>query len=175
MFQTDQASAVLTLPAPVAAGTPGYFTNGNPVTGIAPTILDADFMNMVMMELTNVVTAAGLTPSKTVYNQLLTAIRAVGVFITSQSLATPGYLRLASGFILEWGGAATSATVDVAVVYPLAYPTAQLVTLASASGVTSTGAFVATNTPTVNGFNINGWTASATRVVVGANWISIGK
>jgi hypothetical protein len=173
MFQTDQASAVLTLPAPVAAGTQGYFTNGNPVTGIAPTILDADFMNMVMLEIINVVTAAGLTPSKTTYNQLLTAIRAVGVFITSQSLAAPGYLRLASGFILEWGLATTSATADVAVVYPLAYPTAQLVTLATAA-VTSAGAFVGTNAPTVNGFNINGWTATATRAVTTANWLSIG-
>jgi hypothetical protein len=174
MFQTDQVSAVLSLPAPVAAGIPGYFTNGNPVSGIAPTILDADFMNMVMMELTNVVTAAGLTPSKTVYNQLLTAIRSVGVFVTSQSLATPGYLRLASGFILQWGTATTSATADVAVVYPLAYPTAPLVTLATAQTTTG-GAFVGTNTATVNGFNINGWTANATRVLIGASWLSIGK
>jgi hypothetical protein len=52
----------------------GYFTNGNPGTGVAATILDADFMNMVMMELTNVVSAGGLTPSKTTYNQVLSAI-----------------------------------------------------------------------------------------------------
>jgi hypothetical protein len=173
MFRTDQASAVLTLPAPAAAGTQGYFTNGNPSTGIGPTILDADFMNMLMMELSNVVTAAGLTPSKTTYNQLLTAIRSVGVFVTSQSLATPGYLRLASGFFLEWGTAVTSATVDVAVVYPLAYPTGQLITLAGAT-TTTVGAFVGTNTPTVSGFKINGWTATSTRVVVGANYLSVG-
>jgi hypothetical protein len=173
MFRTDQASAVLTLPAPAAAGTQGYFTNGNPTIGIGPTILDADFMNMLMMELANVVTAAGLTLSKTNYTQLLTAIRAVGVFITSQSLAAPGYLRLASGFILEWGTATTSATVDVAVVYPLSYPTAQLITIASPT-LTTVGGMVGANTPTISGFKINGWTATATRAVLTANYLSIG-
>ncbi|WP_175980070.1 hypothetical protein [Caballeronia zhejiangensis] len=77
MFQTDQATAATSLPTPSAAGTPGYFTNGNPASGVAATILDADFMNMVMMELVNVVTGAGLTPSKTANNQILAAIRAL--------------------------------------------------------------------------------------------------
>jgi hypothetical protein len=75
MFQTDQASAVTSLPVPSAAHTPGYFTNGNPATGLPATVVDADFLNMSMMEIINVVTAAGLTPSKTTYNQLLAAIR----------------------------------------------------------------------------------------------------
>ncbi|TCK36739.1 hypothetical protein B0G84_5752 [Paraburkholderia sp. BL8N3] len=174
MFQTDQSTAVATLPTPAAQGTPGYFTNGNPGAGVPPTILDADFMNMLMMEILNVITAAGLTPSKTSYNQLLAAIRSVGVLVTAQSLLSPGYIRLGSGFILEWGSAITSGSADVAVIYPLAYPTTQLVTLATAQ-LTTTGAFVGINTPTVNGFNVNGWSASAARAVVGANWLSIGK
>ena len=78
MFQTDQATAATSLPAPAAAGTPGYFTNGNPSTGVAATILDADFMNMVMMELANVVTGAGIALSKTTYNQVLSAIKRIG-------------------------------------------------------------------------------------------------
>lgn len=78
MFQTDQATAAALLPAPAAAGTQGYFTNGNPSTGVAATILDADFMNMVMLELANVVTGAGLTLSKTTYNQVLSAIKRIG-------------------------------------------------------------------------------------------------
>jgi len=65
---------VATLPAPAAPGTQGFFTDGNPVAGEAATILDADFMNMVMMELINVVEAGGETPSKTTYNQVLEAI-----------------------------------------------------------------------------------------------------
>jgi hypothetical protein len=78
MFQTDIATASSTLPTPASAGTPGYFTNGNPSTGVAATILDADFMNMVMLELTNVVTGAGLTLSKTTYTQVMSAIRRIG-------------------------------------------------------------------------------------------------
>lgn len=75
MFQTDQSTAASSLPTPATAGTPGYFTNGNPVSGTPATILDADFMNMLMMELTNLVTAAGLTPSKTNYTQVLASIK----------------------------------------------------------------------------------------------------
>jgi hypothetical protein len=78
MFQTDQATAANTLPTPSAAGTPGYFTNGNPASGVAATILDADFMNMIMMELSNVVTGAGIALSKTAYNQVLAAIKRLG-------------------------------------------------------------------------------------------------
>lgn len=78
MFQVDQPTAVSSLPTPAAAGTPGFFTNGNPVGGIPATILEADFTNMLMMELLNVVTGAGLTPSKTTYTQVLAAIKRIG-------------------------------------------------------------------------------------------------
>ena len=78
MYQTAQATAPNTLPAPAAAGTQGYFTNGNPATGVAPTIVDADWLNMIQQELINIVTAAGITPSKTVYNQVLSAIKRIG-------------------------------------------------------------------------------------------------
>ncbi|MBB3256850.1 hypothetical protein F4827_001696 [Paraburkholderia bannensis] len=78
MFQTDQSTAASSLPAPAAAGTQGYFTNGNPVSGVPATILDADFMNMIMMELVNVVLGAGIPLSKTTYNQVLSAIKRIG-------------------------------------------------------------------------------------------------
>lgn len=77
MYQTDQATAASSLPTPSAQGTPGFFTNGNPTTGTPATILDADFMNMLMMELINVLAAGGVTPSKTAYNQVLIAIKAL--------------------------------------------------------------------------------------------------
>ncbi|WP_213761826.1 hypothetical protein [Caballeronia sp. dw_19] len=77
MFQTDQPTAATSLPTPATAGTPGFFTGGNPAAGTPATILDSDYMNMLMLELINVVTAAGLTPSKTAYNQVLLAIRAM--------------------------------------------------------------------------------------------------
>jgi hypothetical protein len=75
MFQTDQSTAVSSLPTPATAATPGFFTGGNPGSGQAATILDADFLNMVMVELLNVVESAGLTPSKTTYTQVVTAIK----------------------------------------------------------------------------------------------------
>jgi len=78
MFQTDQPTAASSLPVPATAGTPGYFTNGNPASGVPATILDADFMNMLMMELSNVVTGAGIALSKTTYNQVLSAIKRIG-------------------------------------------------------------------------------------------------
>lgn len=78
MFQIDQPTAAATLPTPAAAGTPGYFTNGNPATGNPATIVDADFLNMLMMELSNTVTGAGIALSKTAYNQVLSAIKRIG-------------------------------------------------------------------------------------------------
>ncbi len=74
MYQYDDATAVASLPVPAAPGIAGYFTDGNPVTAMPATILRSDYMNMVMMELLNIVTAAGIAPSKTTYNQVLLAI-----------------------------------------------------------------------------------------------------
>jgi hypothetical protein len=78
MFQVDVATAISSLPTPAAASTPGFFTNGNPVAGIPATVLEADFTNMLMMELVNVVLAGGLTPSKTTYTQVRDAIKRLG-------------------------------------------------------------------------------------------------
>lgn len=76
MYQYDDPTCALALPAPAAPGTPGYFTDGNPGGGVAATELRSDFMNMLMMELLNVVSASGQTPSKTAYNQVLSALEA---------------------------------------------------------------------------------------------------
>ena len=75
MYQIDNSTVSATLPAPSSAGTPGYFTDGNPATGLAPTVVPAEFLNAVMMELINVILAAGLVPSKTNLTQLTAAIR----------------------------------------------------------------------------------------------------
>lgn len=76
MYQIDDATAVATLPTPAAAGTPGYFTDGNPTAlpPVQPTIVPADFFNALMLELLNLLAAAGITPSKTAYNQVVSAI-----------------------------------------------------------------------------------------------------
>ncbi|WP_288081686.1 hypothetical protein [Pseudomonas sp.] len=74
MYQIDNSTAATTIPASAPAGPPGYFTDGNPATGVAATILPAEFMNMLMLENINVLTAAGIEPDKNKYNQLSLAI-----------------------------------------------------------------------------------------------------
>lgn len=77
MYQIDNDTSSLNLPAPTAANRPGYFVDGDPAKGLAATILPAEFMNMLMMEFVNLVTAAGLAPSKSDYTQLSQAIPAL--------------------------------------------------------------------------------------------------
>lgn len=74
MFQIDNNTASAALPPPGPAGAPGYFIGGDPDAGIPPTAVPADYMNMLMMELINVVVAGGLVPSKVTYDQVKTAI-----------------------------------------------------------------------------------------------------
>ena len=78
MYQIDNSTAATTQPASTAAGSAGFFTDGNPATGVAATILPAEWLNAVMMELANVVTGAGLTLAKNQFNQVLAAIKRLG-------------------------------------------------------------------------------------------------
>lgn len=78
MYQIDNATAATSQPASTPVGTAGFFTDGNPATSVPATIVPAEWLNAVMMELVNVVTAGGLTPSKSSFNQVLTAIKAIG-------------------------------------------------------------------------------------------------
>lgn len=77
MYQIDSSGSVIAQPAPAAAGTPGWFTNGNPATGSPATILDGDWFNAVQAELVNVLAAAGITPTKGTNNQVLAALPTV--------------------------------------------------------------------------------------------------
>lgn len=80
MFRIDIASAVSSLPTPASPGTGGYWTNGDPVHGIAPTIIDGDWLNRVQEELMTVVgSQTAITPSKTAYNQIAQAILSGGL------------------------------------------------------------------------------------------------
>ncbi|WP_446333584.1 hypothetical protein ACRHQP_00305 [Burkholderia pseudomallei] len=75
MYQIDNASAATSQPASTAAGTPGFFTDGNPTSATPATILPAEWLNSVMMELINVVNAGGVTPTKNRFNDVLTSLR----------------------------------------------------------------------------------------------------
>lgn len=75
MYQIDVPSAAPTLPAPAALGAVGFFTDGNAAGGVQPTVVPADFLNALMLELLNVVAGGGIVPAKAVNNQLLQAIQ----------------------------------------------------------------------------------------------------
>lgn len=79
MFRIDNSTAVTPIPTPGAVGpNPNYFfTNGNPGGGVPATIVDADWTNAVQEEICNVITAAGISLSKTVRTQLRDAIYAL--------------------------------------------------------------------------------------------------
>lgn len=96
MYRIDDPSASPTLPTPEAALTEGYWTEGNPATGTPATLERASWFNMVQEELRGIVTAAGLTPSKTTYNQVLTAIKAIGPGLAGASRNARLYLSAAS-------------------------------------------------------------------------------
>lgn len=173
MFRIDDPSAVGALPAPAAAGTEGYFTEGNPGAGVPPTRVRADWLNQIQEELRAVVVAGGLTPSKTTLNQLLSALNALFAPTTSLGGAS-GWEHLPDGRLLQWGSLVTSASAGVAVSFPLAFPgnVRALVTGCGSAG----SAILTFDTLTTTGFNMNGWIPStgARTAVTNAWWIAIG-
>jgi hypothetical protein len=74
----DATGAVASLPSPVVStGTaPGYFAQVN-ASNLVPTVVSADFLNCMMLELANVATSQGATLSKSNYTQVLTAIKSL--------------------------------------------------------------------------------------------------
>lgn len=74
MYQIDTPDVANALPTPAALATIGFFTDGDPALDIEATTVSADWLNALMLELLAILTAAGITPSKTMRNQVLTAI-----------------------------------------------------------------------------------------------------
>jgi hypothetical protein len=88
MHRIDDPTAVPTLPAPRAQGTPGYFTGGSPgSSGFAATIVRYEWLNSHQEELAHVVESAGLTLNKTDNTQLFQALNKLFV---SRTLVTVG-------------------------------------------------------------------------------------
>lgn len=74
MFKIDDATAAAVLPTPAAAGTAGYFTEGDPGGSVPATVVTADWLNAVQEEIAYTITQTGGTLSKTDRTQLYTAI-----------------------------------------------------------------------------------------------------
>jgi len=74
MFRIDTDTAAASPPTRPAAGTEKHFTEGDPQTATAATIVPAWWLNMIQNEIRNVLVAAGVTPDKTDDTQLADAI-----------------------------------------------------------------------------------------------------
>lgn len=72
MYRIDNSTAVTTIPTPGAVGPNpnGYFTDGNPASGIPATVVDDDWLNAVQEEIANAVESDGTVLSKTNRTQL---------------------------------------------------------------------------------------------------------
>ncbi|QSR16079.1 hypothetical protein [Novosphingobium sp. KA1] len=157
MFRIDNASAVSALPAALAAGTPGFFGRGDPATGQIPTILTADWANMVQEELVAVVAAAGIALDKANRAQLLAALQQMfqakdpaTVKIVSASLTQNGHIVLSDGsrsFMVAWGRFTAAANSSTSVTFPLAFTSACFSVVVS--GVINAGTGSQDNTPAV--------------------------
>ncbi|TJZ78799.1 hypothetical protein [Chitiniphilus eburneus] len=81
----------------------GKFTDGDPLTGLLPSLDPSSWANGVTDELLNVIEAAGLTPTEGLSNQFLQALRRTGVFATqaqfdnSTAAATTAFVQRALG------------------------------------------------------------------------------
>lgn len=105
MFRIDDVTAANALPTPGAAGTPGYFTEGNPGLGIPATKVTGDWLNMVQEEISNVVTGAGLAPDKANFSQLLLAVQTlVGSAVPTGNVAHHFGSTAPTGWVKRHGG-----------------------------------------------------------------------
>lgn len=77
MYRIDHATASASIPAPGPAGAPGYFSSGNPTTGVPATVVTADWLNANQEEIVSVILAAGIPLAKSSNGQLLAAIQSL--------------------------------------------------------------------------------------------------
>lgn len=96
------------------------FTEGNPATSVPATDVTDDWLNDVQEELMTLLTNAGITPVKGTQNQILSALRAAGVFQTAAQFdnttkaATTEFVQRALGSIRGWQIVLGTTTLTVA-------------------------------------------------------------
>lgn len=91
-YGVDDTNSAASMPTPSTAVSSGWFQPGNFNLNLPATTITCDVLNGILAEILNVVTAGGLTPSKTTLNQMVTAINnivaaklATGVVVTGQT------------------------------------------------------------------------------------------
>jgi hypothetical protein len=95
----------------------------------------------------------------------------------SASLSPNGYQQLPSGLIIQWGTTTTTATADLAVLFPMTFPT-RLVSLNGTAyigggGTRDTNVMLRTDGPGKAGFSAGAF-LSGTRVAEAFYWVAIG-
>jgi hypothetical protein len=126
MYQIDVATAASVRPSATGAGTPGWFTDGDPGSSTPATVFPAEWANMLMAEILAVLTAASVTPSKATSNQLLTALQAL---FPSRPGHTYGandwaWIDKKEGLIFQWGTATTNSSGVATITWPTAFQSA---------------------------------------------------
>lgn len=86
----------------------------------------------------------------------------------SISKARPGYAKLPSGLILQWGADRPGVGTGVFITFPIAFPSSALVVLLGQAG--SSGAVISGNNYLPNGFTFN----SNVDTVVPQSWLALG-
>ncbi|WP_244107990.1 hypothetical protein [Burkholderia diffusa] len=133
MYRIDDATAATSLPVPEAAGTEGYFTEGNPATSTPATKVRGSWLNMIQEELCAILAAAGISRSKTSYNQVNLAL---------QKMYAPvaGTMRNASMSVTTASATATFAADEIVVATALGGQTFKLANFNKTINLATTGA-----------------------------------
>lgn len=171
MYRIDDASAAATMPPPEAAGTEGFFTEGNPGSGVPATRVRASWLNAIQEELRAVIVAGGITPTKVLTNQLLAAIKAVAVGQFTQNLTQNGWIKFPNGLIMQWGSATVIGTSPSTVTYPTTFPAAVLLTISNIqSSTNSTTVATGVSSSTLSGLSL----IAAVSTGVQVSWLAFG-
>lgn len=149
MYQIDNDTAVNSRPAATSQGPAKWFTDG--VVGVTPaTVVPAEFLNMMMAEMMNVLVAGGVTADKAESDQLAIAIQNMIDATRIPTGSTQFYAgdTAPSGWVEENGGtigsassgATTRANADTLALYTLLWDTYNNTTLViqSSSGSPTT-------------------------------------
>lgn len=91
------------------------------------------------------------------------------------SLASPGWQRLPSGLMLQWGAVLLTGVSDLSISYPIAYSISPYITVATVTGSYATSTVVNIDTQTASSFaaRVRNQAGSVTGAAI--NWYSIGK
>lgn len=132
MHRIDGVTAAVALPAPGAVvGTPGFFTDGDPLTSTPPTTMSFDWANSIQEEIAYVIEQAGGTLDKANNHQLLAAILTVaggavgsGLTFTTNSNGSAIGINIGGTFrYIQFGSITVGNQTTATITYPVGLTT----------------------------------------------------